>query len=224
MAFLTLTTTGCGPDLPPLEIGQAVFERTVGGLACVDCHGESATPRENADWRLPGAPLAGVGGRDPLWGGRFGDDLTVEHAAMVCAAKFQFRDLEALLTEPKWISLPCTPQELKALGAYIRSFEGPPDAIPRRRVDDVDAAFELVGDPDRGELVWAATCAVCHGSDAEGGLGPGLRGKDAVDGFDLADYVRQAADDDDVHAWMPPFGPGDLSTQDLADLMSRYAE
>jgi cytochrome c551 len=32
------------------------------------------------------------------------------------------------------------------------------------------------GDPARGETVFAASCAVCHGSDATGGVGPSLVG------------------------------------------------
>lgn len=34
----------------------------------------------------------------------------------------------------------------------------------------------VVGDPKRGETVFAATCAGCHGSDASGGIGPALAG------------------------------------------------
>ena len=91
-------------------------------------------------------------------------------------------------------------------------------------VSDNGESWVLGGDPDDGELVWAAACAVCHGSEAEGGLGPPLTGDDAVDPFTLADYVRQGSAFDSPDTWMPHFRADRLSAQQLADLMARWAE
>ena len=96
--FLSLAAvTGCGPGktepVPPLDAGRAVYERSVGGLACADCHGESATPRTNPDWKPSGHPLAGVASRPQLWGGRFEGEHRLQSAALYCAARFQYREI-----------------------------------------------------------------------------------------------------------------------------------
>ena len=81
----------------------------------------------------------------------------------------------------------------------------------------------MEGDFDRGAHVWASACAVCHGVDAEGGLGPSLSGADAVDAFTFVEYVRTGSLDD-ADGWMPWFRKDRLSDQDLADLMIRFSQ
>ncbi len=222
------TLAACEGDivLSGRELGIHAFERPVGGIACADCHGESETPRQSPDWVLPGHPLAGVAERPSLWGGRF-EAGEVESAVLFCVTRFQHRapaDYPAREDVDEFRLVPHRGDDLSALFEYVRSFAGPADAVPLRRTDDVFAATELEGDYDRGEAVWARSCAVCHGDEAGGGLGPPLDGADVPDPFSLADYVRQGADVGARKAWMPWFTTDDLSTQDLADLISRWTE
>jgi mono/diheme cytochrome c family protein len=224
-----LLAAGCNEPgtLGKMELGRTVYERTVGGLACADCHGESAGPRANPDWLAPGHPLGGVLLRESLWGGRFEGDQALVDASLYCAARFQYRMLEEVFGEdrgPDFSSVPLTREEREGLFVYLATFPGGDEPVSTRRDDDIEAVFDLGGDPDDGELVWAAACAVCHGSEAEGGLGPPLTGDDAVDPFTLADYVRQGSAFDSPDTWMPHFRADRLSAQQLADLMARWAE
>ena len=106
---------------------------------------------------------------------------------------------------------------------YLGTFEGPAEAVSTRRDADVDPALELEGDFDRGEQLWMSACAICHGDEAEGGLGPSLSGDDATDAFTFAEYVRSGSLDDE-DGWMPHFRKDRLSDQDLADLAIRWTE
>jgi len=207
----------------PVERGRAVFERAVGGLACADCHGESANPRPNADWLPSGHPLSGVSRRETLWGGRFEGDDRLLHASLHCSARFQYRLLVELAKGEKLdpADVPMPDEERRDLTTYLSTFEGAGDAVAIRRDADVDPVFDLEGDYDRGKQVWMAACALCHGNDAEGTLGPSLSGSDAVDSFTFTEYVRTGS----LGAgWMPWFRKDRLSDQDLADLAARFAE
>jgi mono/diheme cytochrome c family protein len=52
------------------------------------------------------------------------------------------------------------------------------------------AGEALVGDAERGESVFARECASCHGSSAEGGVGPALVGT-GLDAATVATVVEQ---------------------------------
>lgn len=217
-------TAGDGETDPVLR-GRAVYERAVGGLACADCHGDRAEPLEHPDWRPTGHALAGVGRRESLWGGRFEGAGRLTKAALLCAARYQYRIAERLGKPGRedFKLVPMAPGDRTALEAYLGTFAG--DEGPRKitRDADVDPVFELTGDPDRGERVWNAACATCHGDAAEGGLGPPLSGDSAVDAFTFAEYVRSGSLED-ADGWMPWFRKDRLSDQELADLCSRWAE
>ncbi len=227
-ACLAVTSfgTSCSPSRPPdpLEAGREVFERSVGGLACADCHGESAAPRENPDWRPAGHPLAGVAKRGDLWRGRFEGDGRLLDASMYCAARFQYRITEGLgpTEELDLAKVPVAGDQREHLLAYLRTFEGDGASPEFPRDVDVYEVFDLAGDPERGETVWRAACAVCHGYEARGDLGPGIVGADSVDEFKFAEYVRKGGYDG--VGWMPWFPPDRLSDQDLADLVARWVE
>lgn len=228
-AFLVAALAAAGacesPDAPPdpLSAGQAVYERAVGGLACADCHGERAVPRPNADWRPAGHPLAGVAKRASLWGGTFDGEDRLERATLLCASRFQYRTHREPGGGPDddFSAVPLPREDLDPLLAYLRTFDGPADLVPTRPDDDVEPLFDLTGDPDRGEEVWRSACAVCHGGEGDGGLGPSVVGEKAVDMLTFAEYVRIGALGS---GWMPRFRLDRLTDQDLADLAARYAE
>jgi hypothetical protein len=189
------------------------------------CDEPEPTPRENPDWRPSGHPLAGVARRERLWGKRYEGSGRLVKASLYCAARFQYRIVDRLgpAKNPDFGVVPLSNEERDHLAAYLETFEGPGDTVKLSRDADVDPAFDLTGDWDRGERVWRSACSVCHGMQAEGGLGPPLSGDDAFDGFSFAEYVRSGALKDS-EGWMPWFRKDRLSDQDLADLMVRWAE
>ena len=227
--FAALLSVGCGDAAEERSrdaaSGLSLYETPVGGLACADCHGESAEPVDAAAAALPGRPLAGVAARPSLWGGRFEGDGALRDAVRFCAARFQYRMEEALGSGgDRMLELvPLEGAALDAIAAYVAGFDGPADAVPLERDDDLDDATELPGDPQRGAEVWLRACAVCHGDEAEGGLGPRLDGNRAPDPFTLAEYVREGAPVDHPREWMPWFRTDELTTQELADLIAAWA-
>ena len=88
LAACAAASTCRGPLPGPADPGQRVYERTTGGLACADCHGEAPVPRENPDWKPAGHPLAGVATRERLWGGKFTGPDRLRDASLYCAARF----------------------------------------------------------------------------------------------------------------------------------------
>ncbi len=218
------------PPVTPVEAGRRVYERTVGGLACADCHGVGGQPPAHADWKPAGHALEGVADRTRLWGGRFEGPGRLRGAALWCAARFQYRThadvARAGTREPDSAAVPLAAAERDGLVAYLRSLAGEGGDGPLARVvePDADGILELDADLDRGELLWAAACAVCHGSEAEGGLGPGLRGEDTPDPWTFVEYVRTGALGGDGPEWMPWFPADVLTDQDLADLAARWTE
>ncbi len=78
---------------------------------------------------------------------------------------------------PRWGQVLST-AEIRDLVAYLRSWGAPPRS-----------SSQTSGDPDRGAEVYAATCAACHGTDGEGGLGPRLNPNDFVAGTGDADLL-----------------------------------
>lgn len=217
LLFLTVALSACTPAAPePLPLGQAVYERTIGGLACVDCHGATADAEPDEHWVPPAHALGGVAGRESLWDGRFDGDERLAQATAWCATRFQFRNAEDVEDDPRAV-LPLEPSELDALVGYVAGFDGPSAPVELNPGADFYDALDLGGDLDRGEIVWHAACSICHGTEGWGGLGPPLRGPDWLDPFTVAEYVRNGT------GWMPHYAPDRLDDQQLADLLSFMA-
>jgi cytochrome c oxidase cbb3-type subunit 3 len=60
------------------------------------------------------------------------------------------------------------------------------------------------GEADQGPEIYKADCAMCHGENLEGGIGPSLTGPKFVYGGALADHVRIITDG--TPKGMPGFG------------------
>jgi mono/diheme cytochrome c family protein len=71
-------------------------------------------------------------------------------------------------------------------------------------MDGNEANMPMGGDATNGQTLFANTCAVCHGSDASGGIGPNIQGAAAADvsaraggegGHPMYDISEQDAED-----------------------------
>lgn len=86
----------------------------------------------------------------------------------------------------------------------------------------------VAGNADAGEALFAKSCAVCHGANAEGvtGLGPNLHNNAFINGMDdaaLANFIAAGramnAPDNTTGIAMPPKGGNAaLTANDLADI------
>ncbi len=207
----------------------------MGGLACADCHGARAEETPNPDWLPPGHALGGVAERETLWNGLFKDDDRVRDAGLWCAARFQYRIAGDLPRgedrRPDLTAVPLSDEDRTLLTHYVTSL-APAVAVAVATLPkydygdsfDPENVLGLVGDRDRGERVWMASCAVCHGDDGEGGLGPGVVGAEVLEGWDFVSYIRGGGNSLADGEWMPWFDKTRLSDQDLADLAIRWAE
>lgn len=77
----------------------------------------------------------------------------------------------------------------------------------------------LEGDPESGAIIYAANCAVCHGLDARGRIGPNL--SDAFSGIDVDAYVERTIASGVSGSPMPTWSQaegGPLSEQEIADV------
>jgi ubiquinol-cytochrome c reductase cytochrome c subunit len=70
----------------------------------------------------------------------------------------------------------------------------------------------------RGEVVYSANCALCHGASGQGGIGPALQGESARKPLDtVTAFIKNPP------PTMPKLYPGILSDGDLA-AVARYVE
>ncbi len=83
-------------------------------------------------------------------------------------------------------------------------------AVPRKDEESGEA-----GDAKEGGKLFAARCAMCHGTDGKGGIGPDLTGSSYRYGND-ADSIRQSITNGRPKG-MPAFG-NQLSPEKIADL------
>ncbi len=103
--------------------------------------------------------------------------------------------------------------EVSSLIAHLRTFRDSTHAPVGYSLEPLPD-----GDPDRGEGVFAAACASCHGGMGEGGIGPGI-GKGAFlaaarPEFIVESYLRRRCFDADGKT------PGEVTRQSLSDVAS----
>ena len=81
------------------------------------------------------------------------------------------------------------------------------------KANDADAGTKpLTGDSLRGEALYKASCVVCHGAGATGGVGPRLAANPVL----LDDHAFRKTVNEGRHV-MPPLN-GNVSDQQIADI------
>lgn len=224
-AMLLGTAAGCGghkvhaasapPSLNTATVpsgfaarGKLLFDQTprfaqpwVGNrLACSDCHLESGT----ADYA---APMIDLSGLFPMFNKRAGHVISLKERIQEC-----FTRSEA------GTPLPADSPQMQALVAYIGwlSRDGVKGQAYKGR--GLVKLPLLQGDPARGQNVYAARCAGCHGADGAGvpPILPAVWGNNSYnDGAGMNKTQKMAAF---VFHNMPQNAPGTLTAQEAYDV------
>jgi thiosulfate dehydrogenase len=160
----------CGDqEVPAAQLGQQLFSATsvstsrFNRFSCATCHVKQAEAGLIAPQRWDsGYNLHGVTARRGWWGG---GEVRLLDAVNVCVEQF-------MGGRPLTADQPAARQ----LGAYLAEgapVEDQPQA-PLTIVRTITALDGLVGDPGRGALMYAVSCARCHGavSTGQGSLDP----------------------------------------------------
>ena len=241
--LLALGAAGCDAPPPtppppaeaagPAERGRALFDRRTGGLSCADCHSTSAEDQPDPARRRVGHTLSDSVRRPSWWYGEreAAKGAAVGDAVLACVARFQQRSWSRVLPvqadgsrDLSKVEVPAA--DRAAIVAYLDTVARPGPhpllpAAPDASRESLARIEALPGDAERGRRVWAAACALCHGTGAAGNLGPTLRGDLAPDRFRVLSYVRRGPNESERKtgdAWMPFFTPDTLPDQDLADV------
>ncbi len=183
-------------------------------VSCADCH-SVAEPRSGDS----GAPLGGVVLRTSLWGAQ--RDRLLD-AINDCRYYF-------MLASDSWSG---EEAEARALYAYLETLPGSADAMPFTIGALADPGL---GDATRGEPVYDAACARCHGA-RDTGIGALEPAAPVLPGEWLADHPPDQYTDVERRlvfvektrhgtflgygGRMPPFSLEVLSDSQLADLMA----
>lgn len=222
--FLVTVAGGCAEETPPARTlsaearGAVAFDDprissySFNPFACRTCHDSGAERR-----RVPGAPLGGVTRRTRFWGGAEADLLSSINACM----RFFLGDANGLTrSDDRAISL----------YAYLDGLPGDGGAVPFTVVASITDLPR--GDAARGEGVWTAACAPCHGSAHTGaGRLPNVNVRvpestieeHAPKGDDVRLIVIEKVRHGAFLGYsgrMPPFSLEVLGDADLADVLS----
>ena len=198
-----------GPVGDSIRLGLQMFNDTpksaapyVGNkMSCAHCHVGSGTVAQ-------AMPLVGVPGMFPLYRGtREGSDhLRGTHRAVLSAQRIR---------PPRSEQQPGNDRAGRLCAVAIeRSAHRAP--FPGRGLVKLPA--DLTGDVDRGSLIFAKQCALCHGAEGAGQLPtiPALWGPDSYsDGAGMNNVERMAAF---VQHNMPQNDPGSLTPQQAFDV------
>jgi len=171
-------------------------------LACNSCHLKDGTAPY-------AAPLVGIAAFFPEFSQRVNRKISL-----------QDRIDECFVRSENGRPLPEDGREMAALIAYIESLPSSnrEDSEPSRR--GLVKLPALTGSPQRGEAIYTAQCAACHGSDGAGiaPTFPPLWGSASFnDGAGMSHIENMAAF---VVKNMPPTSPGSLSPQQAFDVSS----
>jgi thiosulfate dehydrogenase len=145
--LIVKTSSLIGPDAP-----DAAMRYGGNGLDCGSCHLNAGTQRF-------GLPLAGIWGLFPTYIARENEVRTLAERINGC--------MERSLNGK---ALPVDSAAMKAMETYIAfisASEPVGKALAGRGTPEL-ALPETAADPAQGQLVFNATCAVCHGSDGQG--------------------------------------------------------
>jgi thiosulfate dehydrogenase len=225
-AFAACASSASTETRSNLEYGRALFRSTdvveskLNSYTCATCHRSGASDRP--ELLLSGGSLAGVGARVSYWGGQEPDFLAaVNH----CRIYFMRARGDWLPTDP----------QAQALFGYLVSL--PNDGRAAQAADWVVKIENTPGgDVVRGESVYRAACASCHGQ-AQTGVGrlPALVALPALPGDTLREHAYLATDLERRLVFiekirhggffgyggvMPPFARSQLSDADLASILA----
>ena len=89
-------------------------------------------------------------------------------------------------------------------GQYQHRMESLKQAVITHEVKEVASGAAETSKEDKGPAIYKSDCAMCHGENLEGGIGPALTGPKFVYGGTLADHVRVVTDG--TPKGMPGFG------------------
>lgn len=198
-----------GPLGDSIRLGLQVFNDTpqfaapyVGNkISCAHCHVGSGTVAYSM-------PLVGVPGMFPLYREREKEVVTFEERIEECFQRSEFGH-----------RVPNNSPEMTGLVAYAQWLSKDQPAgrpFPGRGLVQLPAG--LAGDVDRGSLIYAKQCALCHGANGDGQLPaiPALWGPDSYsDGAGMNNIDRMAAF---VQHNMPQTNPGSLTAQQAFDV------
>jgi thiosulfate dehydrogenase len=155
--LITRTSSLIGPDAPDRAMRLAG-----NGLDCQSCHLQAGTQQF-------GIPLAGVWGVFPQYIGRENEVRTLEERVNGCMER-------SMNGRPLAVDGP----EMKAILTYIRHISAS-ERVGQSLVGRGTPPLPLLdraADPVRGQVVYAETCAACHGAD---GLGERLDAAEAAE-------------------------------------------
>jgi mono/diheme cytochrome c family protein len=190
-----------GDDQEQLELGGQIYAEN-----CTVCHGEDGQGRVGAtlaknwpsirpDLKVRDTIERGISGTlMPAWGQTYGG--------------------------------PLNDQEMDALVFYILSWQsGGPIYIYPIQTPSVQLALTpppgVTGDPNRGALLYASNCAVCHGIEGEGRVGANLAKDWPSFRPDLLvkSTIENGVEGSVMPAWSREHG-GPLTEQDINDIVA----
>ena len=191
-------------------LGKRIFHDTpneakpyVGArLACASCHlNDGTTPYA--------APMTGIAPLFPEFS---------QHAKRMISLRDRIE--ECFVRSENGRPLPENGKEMAAMIAYIESLSGQNDGGAEPSGRGLVSLPSLSGNPQRGEALYAAQCAACHGSEGNGvgSTNPPLWGSESFnDGAGMHGIENMAAF---VVKNMPPTSPGSLTPQQAFDISS----
>ncbi len=89
-------------------------------------------------------------------------------------------------------------------GQYEQRMGAHKAEVVTHEVKEVEAGMSESGSAAEGSAIYKKDCAMCHGENLEGGIGPALTGPKFIHGNTLADHARVIADG--TPNGMPGFG------------------
>jgi thiosulfate dehydrogenase len=134
------------------EVADPALRFAGNNLACGNCH-------LNAGTKKFGIPLFGLFGKYPLYSARSGAEITIQERLNQCMTRSM-----------NGRALPADSAPMQALTAYIRFLStgvAPGQVVSGLGVGTMPE-LDRAADPARGQVIYANTCAVCHGPDGGG--------------------------------------------------------
>ncbi len=171
-----------------------------GNIQCSSCH-------IDAGRRPDAAPLIGVYARFPKYMDRTGAVIPIEDRVNYCFT----RSLAGA-------KIPSDSREMQDIVAYLSFISTGVPVGAHVKGEGIPSLPPLTGDSARGAVVFATTCAVCHGADGQGNppAFPALWGPKSYSiGASMAREERAAAF---IRRFMPQNKPGTLTDQQAYDV------